>query len=186
MASIGIDEVGRGCWAGPLLVVAARQTKALPEGLTDSKLLTAKKRQALNELIRISCDIGEGWVTNTEIDTLGLSAAMRLGVDRALTALSAREDEAIIMDGNYNYCPSRFTNVETVIKADAIHPVVSAASIAAKVARDVYMSKQASIYPGFGFERHFGYGTAAHLQALKGYGITPLHRKSYKPVKAFL
>lgn len=183
---IGIDEVGRGCWAGPLLVVAARSKADLPAGLTDSKALTAIRREALVELIVDSCDVGEGWVEPAEIDELGLTAAMRLGVERALLALEALPDDSIIMDGHINYCADQFVKVECVIKADALHPIVSAASIYAKVIRDAYMAKVAQDYPGYGFDRHVGYGTKAHQDALAAKGPSVIHRMSYKPVKKYV
>lgn len=183
MSLIGIDEVGRGCWAGPLLVVAARAKAQLPVGLTDSKQLSKKAReQFLTELVRL-CDYGEGWVAPSEIDELGLTTAMRLGVARALAALGAHMHDEIVMDGNYNYCAADFTNVRCIIKADATVPEVSAASIIAKVQRDAYMTEQAAEYPEYGFGAHVGYGTAAHAKALADYGVTALHRKSFKPVQ---
>lgn len=183
---IGIDEVGRGCWAGPLLVVAARAKARLPNGLNDSKLLRPAQRQALVDGIVSSCDIGEGWVEPNEIDELGLTAAMRLAVERALQALGAHPDESIIMDGHINYCPAQFSQVQCVIKADSLHPIVSAASIFAKVTRDNYMKLQALEYPGYGFEGHVGYGTKAHQAALAAKGPTVIHRLSYKPVKQYV
>lgn len=179
---IGIDEVGRGCWAGPLLVVAARSATALPSELTDSKLLTSKQRQSLMAAITSACQFGEGWVQSVEIDELGLTRAMSLGVKRALTALNAKYDERIIMDGKINYCSDKFVNVDCVIKADKKHKVVSAASVYAKVKRDQHMTKQAKKYPHYGFEQHVGYGTAQHRQALLKQGVSAIHRKSYKPI----
>ncbi|TXG77404.1 ribonuclease HII [Patescibacteria group bacterium] len=183
---IGIDEVGRGAWAGPLLVVAARDTGQLPDGLMDSKMLTKLRRQSLHALIEVVCDIGEGWVSAEEIDTLGLTEAMRLAVRRALLDVEARADEEIIMDGHINYCDDTFVNVQAVIDADATYPIVSAASIYAKVIRDAVMTDFAKQFPEYGLERHVGYGTAQHRAALLTHGITPIHRKSYKPVRAYV
>lgn len=182
---IGIDEVGRGCWAGPLLVVAARAKRTLPDGLADSKQLTKLRRESLLEAINETCDLGEGWVQPEEIDRLGLTGAMKLGVSRALLALSADFDEAIIMDGLINYCPEEYTNVETIAKADQSEPIVSAASIHAKVTRDAHMVRAAQFYPFYGFEKHVGYGTAIHQAALKVHGVSNIHRKSFKPIQAF-
>lgn len=183
---VGIDEVGRGCWAGPLLVVAARAKAELPEGLKDSKQLSAAVRERLHADIVETCDLGEGWVQPEEIDELGLAGAMRLAVGRALLALNVGFDEPIIMDGTVNYCPEEFTAVQTLAKADALHPIVSAASIYAKVTRDAHMTRAAQFYPYYGFEKHVGYGTAIHQAALKVHGISRLHRKSFKPIQAFL
>lgn len=182
---VGIDEVGRGCWAGPLLVVAARQKFKLPVGLADSKLLSKRQREALFELIKQSCQLGEGWVSPAEIDQHGLAGAMRLAVKRALTALKVASDEDIVIDGTVNYCPDLYINVVAKAKADNSVPIVSAASVYAKVTRDRYMVEVAKQYPDFGFEDHVGYGTAKHVLALKTHGITELHRRSYKPVQAW-
>ncbi len=184
--SIGIDEVGRGCWAGPLLVVAARQFGDLPTGVVDSKLLTKAKRQSLVFDIMLACEIGEGWVSPVEIDQSGLSNGMRLGVERALKALGAEPEEHIIIDGNINYCPTTYINSAAVINADADYPVVSAASIVAKVGRDNYMANAAKQFPEYGFEKHVGYGTRMHIDKLKLHGTCALHRQSYKPIKALL
>ena len=183
---IGIYEVGRGCWAGPLLVVAARQTATLPVGLADSKKLSKLQRTALFTGITASCDLGEGWVQPAEVDELGLTQAMRLGVERALLAIGADPSDHIIMDGTYNYCAPEFTQVECVAKADDLHPIVSAASIYAKVLRDDYMTQSITQYPGYGFEKHVGYGTALHKQALQALGVCQLHRRSYKPVQVYI
>lgn len=183
---IGIDEVGRGCWAGPLLVVAARAVTKLPAGLADSKLLSRKQRENLYPQIVASCSLGEGWVAPDEIDNLGLSAAMQLAVARALEQLGAESESPIIMDGNINYCSAQFSKVRCEVKADASFPIVSAASIYAKVLRDRYMVEANQTYPGYGFERHAGYGTQAHLLAMQQLGLCGLHRLSYKPVKALL
>lgn len=183
---IGIDEVGRGCWAGPLLVVAARQVGTLPPGLADSKVLKRAQRENLVAGIQASCDLGEGWVEPAEIDQLGLTAAMQLAVGRALDQLAAKPDEAIIMDGNFNYCPATYRQVTCAVKADANYPIVSAASIYAKVQRDQRMAQFSEEFPGYGFESHVGYGTKAHLVALQQLGVTVLHRRSYKPIQAFL
>jgi ribonuclease HII len=183
---VGIDEVGRGCWAGPLLVVAARSRKDLPEGLADSKTLSKKRREELLEAIIDSCDLGEGWVQPHEIDRLGLSRAMKLGVSRALMDLGALLDEPIIMDGLVNYCPAEFSGVVTVAKADSLHPIVSAASVYAKVMRDKHMVRAAQFYPNYKFEKHVGYGTKLHMAMLKRYGVSKIHRQSYKPIQALL
>ncbi len=175
---VGIDEVGRGCWAGPLLVVAAQQTGDLPEGLADSKTLSKKRRETIFQLLTPNFQFGEGWVQPEEIDALGLTRAMRLGVSRALIMVSADEVSEIIIDGNINYCPPEFTRVQAVIKADQVHPVVSAASIYAKVLRDEHMGRIARFYPEYGFEKHVGYGTALHRTMLAAHGICSLHRMS--------
>lgn len=183
---IGIDEVGRGCWAGPLLVVAARTVADLPAGLADSKVLSKKKREELFIVLPETCEFGEGWVEPAEIDKLGLTGAMRLAVKRALEALGAGVDEEIIMDGLINYCHPEFTRVQCIARADSSQPIVSAASIYAKVLRDKKMAELAVEHPKYGFDKHVGYGTKVHLEALEQFGITPLHRLSYKPLQQFV
>lgn len=180
---IGIDEVGRGCWAGPLLVVAARSHGDLPVGLADSKVLSKKKREAMFIILPEVCDFGEGWVQPAEIDELGLTEAMRLGVERALKNLGASTDEVIIMDGLINYCGPEFTSVQCIARADASHPIVSAASVYAKVLRDRKMTELSLEHPEYGFDKHVGYGTKVHMEAIKQFGVTPLHRLSYKPLQ---
>lgn len=180
---LGIDEVGRGCWAGPLVVGAVVLNKEIP-GLTDSKLLSKKKREEMDKQIRESAKfVGLGWVEPKEIDEFGLTASMRLAIERALK--NAPEVTQIIIDGNINYLADNPKAV-TQIKADQTVPAVSAASIVAKVARDTYMEKVSKEHPGFGFESHVGYGTKAHREALTAHGITVLHRLSYKPVQVLL
>ena len=187
MQLIGIDEVGRGCLAGPLLVVAAIATDELPSGLDDSKKLTKTKREELAVALLSVCQFGEGWVSPDEINAGGLTSAMRLGVARALNSLEVLFDSPIIIDGHINYCPDKYINVSTIIKADSLVPIVSAASIYAKVARDKYMAQQAVIYPGYGFEKHMGYGTAHHFKAISNLGvIESLHRRGFAPIKTFL
>lgn len=183
---IGIDEVGRGCWAGPLLVVAARQIDELPNDVRDSKEINSRQRQYLYNQIKQSCNFGEGWVQPEEIDKQGLTAAMKIGVSRALLNLGALFDDEIIMDGHINYCPTEFVKAQTIVGADKRYPVVSAASIYAKVLRDEHMTRLARFYPYYGFERHFGYGTQLHQSALKVHGICTIHRRSFSPIKTFL
>lgn len=179
---IGIDEVGRGCWAGPLLIVAARSRADLPVGLKDSKKLLKTQREKLFESIKASCNIGEGWVSNAEIDALGLTEAMRLGVARALDAMSASTDEEIIMDGLINYCDEAFKKVTCVARADDLYPIVSAASIYAKVMRDNYMTGLKGEYTKYQFDKHVGYGTKLHSELLAKFGVSDLHRLSFAPM----
>jgi ribonuclease HII len=183
---VGIDEVGRGAWAGPLLVVAARQLITLPEGVNDSKQTSKSRRSILKVELENCCQFGEGWVKPSEIDKWGLSKSMRVGVKRALEALLIGDTEEIIIDGNINYCPANYVNSECLIKADETIPIVSAASIYAKVTRDSYMKELGSRFKSYGFEEHVGYGTKKHIEALRVYGMTDFHRKSYKPIKRLL
>lgn len=182
MVVVGVDEVGRGSWAGPLLVVAAFTVTKLPDGLKDSKLLSKAQREDLIEDIKNSCQLGEGWVQPEEIDKYGLAKGMRIGVARALMAASVPTDARIIIDGNVNYCPDEYANAECLINGDATEPIISAASIYAKVQRDKHMERLAQIYPKYGFEQHVGYGTQLHELMLRVYGPSRVHRRSFKPV----
>ncbi len=183
---IGVDEVGRGAWAGPLLVVAARMKGDLSPLIKDSKLLSKTVRGSLVAGIEAVCDIGEGWVMPSEIDNYGLTESMRLATARALEAIGAWKSERIIMDGNFNYCDPDFFNASAIIDADALFPIVSAASIVAKVARDKYMSELPSRYEPWEFDRHVGYGTARHQVLLRRHGVSDIHRRSFKPIKELL
>jgi ribonuclease HII len=179
---VGIDEVGRGSWAGPLVAAAVLLDNPI-DGLTDSKLITSKKRIVLsNQILMSAKDYGIGWVSAEEIDAIGLTKSVSLAMERAISKIK-NNYEKIIIDGNYNYLKD-YKNVETLIKADLLIPSVSAASIIAKVARDNYMKEKSLDYPGFGFDKNVGYGTKQHLEALNKYGLTDIHRKSFKPMSS--
>jgi ribonuclease HII len=181
---VGIDEVGRGCWAGPVVAGAVALREPIP-GLKDSKKLSKKMREKLDGDIRVEAlAFGIGWVTPDELDEIGLTAAVGLAMERALAQITVDYDE-LIVDGNYNYF-AKNPKARAVIAADNTVPEVSAASIIAKVARDKYMADSARTYPGYAFERHVGYGTAVHQAALKELGLCALHRRSFKPIQAFL
>lgn len=185
---LGIDEVGRGPWAGPLVVGAVVLGDASIPGLNDSKKLSAKRREALNELILASAaGWGLGWVHADELDAVGLSAALRLATTRAVEKIKTPYHE-IIIDGTVNFLKetSKGAYVTMLPKADSLIPSVSAASIIAKVARDRFMAEQDTVHPGYGFSSHVGYGTAAHKSALLKLGVTPLHRRSFAPIAAIV
>lgn len=185
---LGIDEVGRGPWAGPLVVGAVVLNDDAPiDGLTDSKKLTKKRREALDVLIRERASgYGLGWVLAEEIDRIGLSAALRLATFRAVEQVKTPYTE-IIIDGTINFLKetTKGAYVTTMPKADLLIQSVSAASIIAKVARDTYMAEQDTVYPGYRFASHVGYGTAAHRQAIDTLGVTPLHRLSFAPLHKY-
>lgn len=176
---VGIDEVGRGPWAGPLVSAAVILNTDI-DGLADSKALTALKRDGLARVIcQQAVAVGIGWVSPRELDEHGLTEGVRLSMRRAVGQLSTAFDEVII-DGSYNYLPD--LPARCLIKADATVPVVSAASIIAKVARDSYMQHIALRFPDYGFESHVGYGTKSHQRAIEQFGLTPFHRRSFAPV----
>lgn len=178
---IGVDEVGRGSWAGPLVVGAVVLGGEVIDGLTDSKKLTAKKRETLNQQIKqTAAGVGLGWVSAKTIDQIGISRSLTLATQRALAGVHCDYDQ-IILDGTVNFLGD--PRVTTMKQADLLVPSVSAASIVAKVARDHYMNTIADIFPGYGFENHVGYGTAAHQAAISELGASPIHRMSFAPMK---
>lgn len=189
MLTVGVDEVGRGCWAGPLVAGAVilspkLNLKTLPVKLADSKKLSKAQRTAAATWIHEhALAIGLGWVEPNEIDAVGLTRAVGMAMERALAQVTVYFDELII-DGNHNFFPFE-PRAKALVKADDSVPAVSAASIVAKVARDTYMAQLDTKYAAYGFEKHVGYGTAAHIAALKEFGVTDIHRMSYKPIKAF-
>jgi ribonuclease HII len=184
MVIVGIDEVGRGCWAGPLVVGAVVLGSTIP-GLKDSKKLSKTKREQLTLIIeKEATSIGIGWVSASRIDEIGLTSAMTEAIEQALKQIIAPYDR-IIIDGNINYLPDN-PKALTLINADDLEPSVSAASIVAKVKRDKYMQELSKSIPEYGFEKHVGYGTKLHIDKLKIHGISQYHRKSFKPVAAML
>ena len=194
---LGIDEVGRGAWAGPLVVGACVLNDAKIKGLTDSKALSRKQREKLSaEISKSSAIIGLGWVSNDELDKIGLSAALKLATRRAVKEVQIKckkqniKFNEIIIDGTVNFLAG--TPLEkyasTLKKADLLISSVSAAAICAKVARDNFMaelSKKPEFAP-FCFENHAGYGTSKHRAALSEFGVSKVHRKSFKPIAEFL
>ena len=184
MLVLGIDEVGRGCLAGPLVVGAVVLDDDI-EGVKDSKLLSAKQRLYYDKIIRQTAKfIGLGWVDAIELDAIGLIKGLELAALRSLDHLQLKVDQTII-DGNVDFLKGKF-NATTMIKADNLICAVSAASIVAKVARDEYMINIAKKFPGYGFHTNVGYGTKEHLQAIKSYGVCSLHRRSFEPIKSFV
>ncbi len=169
----GIDEAGRGCLAGPL-VVAGVVLNGDIAGLNDSKQLSSKKREELYEKIVLNSHYEIVWSDNTLIDDVGLSVCIKRSIEQIISVLNPKK---VIMDGNTNF---GVKGVEAIIKADATVKEVSAASILAKVSRDRYMMSIDTEYPEYGFCNHKGYGTKAHVEAIKSYGYCSLHRKSFQ------
>lgn len=184
---VGIDEVGRGPWAGPVVFGAVVLGDTEIDGLTDSKKLSKKRREVLSrEIHERAKAVGLGWVSAGELDELGMSAALTLACRRALERIEVPYQQ-IILDGTVNLLKNtgKGPYVTTMKQADLLVPSVSAASIVAKVARDAYMTKQDSLYPGYGFASHAGYGTAQHRAAIDRLGVTPLHRLSFAPLSGY-
>ena len=184
---LGIDEAGRGPWAGPLVVGAAILGGKQIDGLTDSKKLSKKRREELYDIIKNEAvATATGWVSASELDKVGMSKALRLATRRAVEQINVSYSE-IIIDGIVNFLSDtgKGRYVQTMKKADLLVPSVSAASILAKVERDRFMTEQDELYPGYGFEAHAGYGVAKHRAAIEELGITPLHRLSFAPLEKY-
>ena len=182
---VGVDEVGRGPLAGPVTAAAVwLNPDAIPEGLNDSKLLTKARRLALSARLFEIADVSIAHASVEEIDTLNILRASHLAMIRAIQGLQNPPDFALI-DGNIlpTGMPCR---AEAIIKGDMRSLSIAAASIVAKVARDAIMVELAQQHPGYGWETNAGYPTAAHREALLRFGITPRHRRSFKPVYQML
>lgn len=182
----GIDEVGRGCLAGPVVagVVAISAPNDYLPGVFDSKLMSISARERMSDVIRKTVDgYGIGLATVEEIDALGIAKASALAMARAYGKLTRKPDIVIIDGANIQ---SPVLHCLKIDKADQKHYVVSAASVIAKVYRDRLMHDLASTYPGYGFEKHVGYGTKLHMDALRSHGVCDIHRKSYAPVRRVL
>jgi ribonuclease HII len=181
----GVDEVGRGPLAGPVVAAAVILDETRPiEGLADSKTLSARRREELSVLIReraLCWALGRAEVE--EIDRLNILQASLLAMQRAVMALSIKP-ELVLVDGNQ--APRLAYPVITVIRGDATEPSISAASILAKVERDAEMCRLDGLFPGYDFSRHKGYPTPRHLEALAESGASPIHRRSFAPVRRFL
>lgn len=194
MIQIGIDEVGRGSWAGPLVVAAVCFPTSVKSKdfkgicIRDSKLLSPFQREQAASIIRKFALIQIEYVSHLQIDELGIQGALVLAINHLVSEISAK----LPTDDGYKFwidgrriCNLPY-NHEFIIKGDSIMPIISAASIVAKVDRDVHMTKIAHEYPVYGFDRHKGYGTAHHQTMLQTHGPCSIHRKSYKPIANLL
>ena len=181
----GVDEAGRGPLAGPVVAAAVVLDRAIvPEGLNDSKALTAKKRTELLELILADADVGVGLASVEEIDEINILRASHLAMNRAIAKLDIAPDHVLI-DGNL--VPRDMTlSASPIVKGDSLSLSIAAASIVAKTRRDAIMWDLAQQYPGYGWERNQGYPTKCHKEALRNLGVTPHHRRSFKPVHNIL
>jgi len=177
----GVDEAGRGPLAGPVMAAAVILDDLNPiHGLADSKKLSAARREVLYDEIRakaLCCSVAHATVE--EIDMLNILQATMLAMRRAVEGLRLTPAR-VLVDGNR--LPTLKVMAEAIVKGDALVPAISAASILAKVTRDRWCDEVHAEYPHYGFATHKGYGTAAHLDALKAHGACPLHRRSFSPV----
>ena len=185
-AIYGIDEAGRGPWAGPVVACALKFKGKPVKGCDDSKKLTEKQREALYPKIIENSFYGVGVVEASEIDQLGIVKATNLAFQRAIEQLSSTAPKAdfFLVDGRDKLILPK--PHKTIIKGDSKVKIISAASIVAKVERDAIMRRYANEYPEYSFDKHKGYGTALHVNALKENGVCKIHRLSYKPVKEFV
>jgi ribonuclease HII len=180
---VGIDEVGRGCLAGPLVAAAVILDKPI-DGQMDSKLLSKAKREQLAKIIeRDALAVGIGWTDVELINREGLTFAVGHAMREAISKIKVEYDKVII-DGNYNFLAD-YPSVSVVIKADQTIASVSAASIVAKVYRDNWMARLSEKFPEYGFDKHVGYGTKQHLDMIDAHGPCELHRMFYKPLLKF-
>ncbi len=186
----GVDEVGRGAWAGPLSVGVAVLTPAsarrLPEDLRDSKQLTASRRKSVYAaLVEGLPAWAVGHASNEECDSLGMTAAQRLAARRALAQLHTAP-EMVLIDGKFDFLSDGDGSmpVETIVRGDASSKAIAAASVLAKVTRDEMMATEAEHYPWYGFESNRGYPAPVHKMALATWGCTPFHRRSWSYVDA--
>jgi ribonuclease HII len=186
-AVVGIDEVGRGAWAGPVTVAAVVLDRTrLPAGARDSKRLSAARRTEIASSVHASGMVGIGHADNAEIDALGLAAALTNAARRALAALldlgGAPQDPLVLIDGPLDLVRVADVEVATMVRGDACSVSIAAASIVAKVDRDALMTRAAKAHPAYGFASNKGYPSPAHVSALEEHGPCELHRMSWAPL----
>ena len=175
----GIDEVGRGALAGPVVVAAAVLGETYPEGLRDSKLLSPLRREQLVEELQAMDAVWTlGFTEASRIDEIGIVPALREAAQTALRGLDFTP-KGVLLDGPHNYIQGDW-NVQTVVRGDQAEACIAAASVVAKVARDAIMRERDSIFPGYGFASHVGYGTVAHREAIRTLGPCVEHRRSWR------
>lgn len=182
---VGVDEVGRGPLAGPVVAAAVRLDPArIPDGLNDSKCLTPARRQSIAEVLWQTADVAIGQASVAEIDRLNILQAALLAMNRAVVALTRPVDH-VLVDGN-RVPPGLEGRATCIIGGDARCLSISAASIVAKIWRDRLMVDLAQQHPGYGWDRNAGYPTKEHRLALQNLGATPHHRRSFRPVHNIL
>ncbi len=176
----GVDEVGRGPWAGPVVAAAViLNQNNIPLGIRDSKKLNKAKRDAIYKELMLVADCAIGMASVLEIDQLNILNATKLAMNRAVTALKNKPN-IVLVDGNQKF--EFEAEIYPIVKGDDLSLSIAAASIIAKVTRDNLMAKLALAHPYYGWEKNVGYGTKIHQDGLKKYGITDHHRKSFKPI----
>ena len=180
----GVDEVGRGCLAGPVVSCAVIfKGKFKKSEIKDSKTLTFKKRAELSKYIKKNSYYGIGLASVNEIEKYNILGATLISMERAINKLRVKPHK-ILIDGLF--APKNITNYKTIIRGDKKFKCISAASILAKVFRDNLMIKLSKKYKNYNFENNFGYGTKKHLSGIKKFGITTIHRKTFQPIHNIL
>lgn len=176
---IGIDEAGRGAWAGPVVAAAVTIPKP-PAGVRDSKLLTAQQRETFYEIIIQEGHVGVGVVPSEEIDILGIKGATNKAMQIALAQILHEDHPIVLIDGNDNFTFD--IPYQSFVRGDGFIPSISCASVIAKVTRDRLMQEYGEIFSVYGFGQHKGYGTAQHQEMLGTHGPCAIHRFSYAPI----
>jgi len=182
----GVDEAGRGPLAGPVCAAAVvfDPARRAPSGIADSKILSARERERLADIIRRKALAWSvAWASVEEIDSLNILQASLLAMRRAVESLSVLPDE-VLLDGAH--CPALSVPARAIVDGDAKVKVISAASILAKTARDAEMCRLHGQFPQYGFDEHKGYPTPQHLRALRRYGVCEVYRRSFRPVRLLL
>ena len=188
---VGIDEVGRGAWAGPVTVAAVvLDPDAVPGGARDSKRLSPMRREVVAEEVHRTALVGIGHAANDEVDAVGLAAALREAARRAFAAVmalpDAPTDPLVLIDGPHDLLRLTGVEVDTLVRGDSASVSIAAASVVAKVDRDRRMGESDPAHPAYGFVRNRGYASPEHVDALERLGPCALHRRSWAPVARLL
>jgi len=181
---IGVDEVGRGCLAGPVFAAAIRLDQDnFPKEINDSKKLSILQRMKIFIELTKKCEYSIGIASVKEIEKFNILQSSLLAMNRALKKINIK-DHIILVDGNFS--PDKNKNIKTIVKGDQKCISIAAASIIAKVSRDLFMAKLSIKFPNYNWEKNCGYGTKKHLEAIKEFGITEHHRKTFSPIHNLL
>lgn len=181
---IGVDEVGRGCLAGPVFAAAIKLDQNIfPKGINDSKKLNKHQRMKIFKELTSKCEYSIGIASVKEIEKFNILQSSLLAMNRALEKINIK-DYVILVDGNFS--PDKNKNIKTIIKGDQKCISIAAASIIAKVSRDLLMEKLSIKFPNYNWEKNYGYGTKKHIEAIKKFGITEHHRKTFSPIHNIL